>query len=175
MDKELKIFKQTNLIPIIANTDIYDLTEEELENSVTLILENINKKKLRKSVLDAIEDLSGVTAPNEVANPKWIALDNQKRLEIINRLLSQLRYTEKDIKILKTKRNMVDYDYEFRFLENIKSLCKGIIEYVELKQSELEDSLFQPNLLDIMHGIKTKEQKKQLKLNEENRKLLKGE
>jgi len=165
---------QYNLIASLSELKLYELSEEQINTSTTFIIENISRKKLRKAVLDAIEDLSGVAAPNSVANPAWIALDNQRRLELIYQLLSNFRFIEKDIRILKTKRNSVDPDFEYRFLSTLQNLCRGVVTYAKLKSTELEDSLYQPNLLDIMNGITTKEQKKELKLKEEEeRKLLK--
>lgn len=178
MKRKLALQKQeiqNNLITSIAKVDLYELSEKEIQDSTTFILENLNRKKLRKAILDAIEDLSGVSAPNLVANPQWIAMDNQKRLEIIYKLLSTLRYIEKDFRIFRTKRNQLDTDHEFQFLSTMQDLCKGIVKYAELKHTEVEDQMYQPNLLDIMNGITTKEQKKQLKLEEQReRKLLGG-
>lgn len=122
---------------IIANMnklELYDLETDECFKLADLIVNNININQLRKSIQKASLNLSSVTKPCFGADLKYIALDNQTRLEIIWNLLNSFELFEKDIKnIRKNKIDYYDYDYIFQFLLNTQKLMKSVYEYGEFK------------------------------------------
>lgn len=128
---------------IISNMnkiDLYDLSTKDIYILADTIVNNVNISQLRKSVQKASLKLSAVTKPCFGADLKYIALDNQTRLEIIWKLLNSFEMFEKDIKnIRKRKLDYYDYDYIYQFLSNTQNIMKAIYEYGEFKILEKEE------------------------------------
>ena len=71
----------------IKNMDLADLQEKEVIALQQNIISNVNLNKMREQVETACRDLSQVTPPSFGADLRYIALDNQERLELIFKLL----------------------------------------------------------------------------------------
>lgn len=160
--------KDYNLILYISQTDIINFNQEQIYGYTQYIIDNIKVNKLEKETLRIIEDLSGVAEPRLEADMNYIGHDNQKRLAIINQLVSNLQLIKKDIKNLK-KKATIDEDYILSFLMRMKEICNAILKYGILKSTEVEEQRYQPNALDILNGITTLEQKKKLTLKQKEK------
>lgn len=129
---------------IISNMnklDLYDLSVEDTYILADTIVNNFNVSQLKKSIQKASLNLSAVTKPCFGADLKYIALDNQTRLEIIWKLLNSFELFEKDIKnIKKRKLNYYEYDYVFQFLSNTQKIMQAVYEYGEFKVLEKEEN-----------------------------------
>ena len=87
----------------INELSICDLTEEQVENVVTNILDNVSIGKLEEKVQEVILKLSGVGEPSLFADIEFIALDNQKRLKLIYTLTYNFNIFKANYKNLKKK------------------------------------------------------------------------
>ena len=67
--------------------EISELTDEEQNELAKLLVDEVNIKKLEEQIKDLILWLSSAAPPSFGADARYIALDNQKRLEIIHKLL----------------------------------------------------------------------------------------
>lgn len=126
------------IIRKINNIDIYDLEEEQIFELKDTIVKNVNLKQLRESVNKAVLNLSGVGDPTWNADLNFIALDNQKRLNIIYMLISNLEMFE--ISVSNIKKNKygcaMDSEQSLRFLGITKDLVDTIIKFGEFKIDE---------------------------------------
>lgn len=126
------------IIRKINNIDIYDLEEEQIFELKDTIVKNVNLKQLRESVNKAVLNLSGVGDPTWNADLNFIALDNQKRLNIIYMLISNLEMFE--ISVSNIKKNKygcaMDSEQSLRFLGIAKDLVDTIIKFGEFKMDE---------------------------------------
>lgn len=148
------------IIKEVSNIDLCDLTEEQLVELKQNIVSNINISKLNEAITKACMNLSQVGPPSFMADAVYIALDNQKRLDIIYSLMNNFDLFKNDVKnFKKNKSNCNDNtEYIYNFLDRTKDLVKSIIEFGEFKQEEY------------------KEYKENMKQLEENkRKYLKGD
>mgnify|MGYP000096115579 CR=1 FL=1 len=138
--------KQDLIIYEMKEISLYDLEEEQVMILANNLVKSINLSKLNKAVTGACRNLSGVTPPSFLADARWIALDNQKRLEIIWKMLDSFEKFEADIKNLRGKRKHWlqdindNFDYIFQFLLNTKDLISSISEYGEFKANEVEEN-----------------------------------
>ncbi len=138
--------KQDLVIYEMKEISLYDLDEEQIMILANNLVNSISLSKLNKAVKDACIKLAGVAPPSFLADAKWIALDNQKRLEIIWEMLDSFNKVEADIKNLKGKLKKYlqdkeqDFDYIFQFLLNTKSLVTSIYEYGEFKANEVKEN-----------------------------------
>lgn len=126
------------IIRKINNIDIYDLEEEQIFELKDTIVKNVNLKQLRESVNKAVLNLSGVGDPTWNADLNFIALDNQKRLNIIYMLISNLEMFE--ISVSNIKKNKygcaMDSEQSLRFLGITKDLVDTVIKFGEFKMDE---------------------------------------
>lgn len=127
------------IIRKINNIDIYGLEEEQIFELKDTIVKNVNLKQLRESVNKAVLNLSGVGDPTWNADLNFIALDNQKRLNIIYMLISNLEMFE--ISVSNIKKNKygcaMDSEQSLRFLGITKDLVDTIIKFGEFKMDEV--------------------------------------
>lgn len=154
--------KQELIIYEMKELSLNDLEEDQIMILANNVVKNINLNKLNKAIADACIKLSGVTPPSFLADARWIALDNQKRLEIIWKMLDSFNKLEADIKNLKGKRKNwlqdknVNFDYIFQFLLNTKKLVSSIYEYGEFRIKEVEEdknqALLQKEKLKLLRG-----------------------
>lgn len=130
------------IIRKINNIDIYDLEEEQIFELKDTIVKNVNLKQLRESVNKAVLNLSGVGDPTWNADLNFIALDNQKRLNIIYMLISNLEMFEISVSNIKKNRYgcAVDSEQSLRFLGITKDLVDTIIKFGEFKIDEAYQS-----------------------------------
>lgn len=138
--------KQDLIIYEMKEISLYDLEDDQVMTLATNFVKSINLSKLNKAVTNACIKLSGVTPPSFLADARWIALDNQKRLEIIWKMLDSFNKFEADIKNLRGRRKNwlqdknVNFDYIFQFLLNTKDLISSVSEYGEFKANEVEEN-----------------------------------
>lgn len=133
------------IIKEINNVDLCDLTEEQVIELKQNIVSNINISKLNEAVTNACMNLSQVGPPSFMADAVYIATDNQKRLDIIYKLMNNFNLFKNDVKnFRKNKNNCNDnYDYIFNFLYNTKDLVKSVVEFGEFKQEEYKENMKQ--------------------------------
>lgn len=133
------------IIKEINNVDLCDLTGEQLIELKQYIVSNINVNKLGESITKACLNLSQVGPPSFMADAVYIALDNQKRLDIIYSLMNNFDLFKNDVKnFKKNKSNCNDNtEYIYNFLDRTKDLVKSIIEFGEFKQEEYEENMKQ--------------------------------
>ena len=126
------------IIRKINNIDIYDLEEEQIFELKDTIVKNVNLKQLRESVNKAVLNLSGVGDPTWNADLNFIALDNQKRLNIIYMLISNLEMFEISVSNIKKNRYgcAMDSEQSLRFLGITKDLVDTVIKFGEFKMDE---------------------------------------
>jgi endo-1,4-beta-D-glucanase Y len=126
------------IIRKINNIDIYDLEDEQIFELKDTIVKNVNLKQLRESVNKAVLNLSGVGDPTWNADLNFIALDNQKRLNIVYMLISNLEMFE--ISVSNIKKNKygcaMDSEQSLRFLGITKDLVDTVIKFGEFKIDE---------------------------------------
>lgn len=122
----------------INKLSIYDLTDEQIEDVTSNILDNVSISKLEEKVQEVILKLSGVGEPCFGADLKFIALDNQKRLNLIHSLTYNFNIFKANYKNLKKNkyRCREDSDKVFNFLINTQDIIKVIIEYAEFNHKE---------------------------------------
>lgn len=138
--------KQELIIYEMKEISLYDLEEEEVMTVANNVVKSININKLRKNITGACLKLSGVTPPGFLADAKWIALDNQKRLEIIWKMIDSFEKFEADIKNLRGKRKSWledkndNFDYIFQFLLTTKDLISSIYDYGDFRAKEVEEN-----------------------------------
>ena len=89
----------------MQNIELSDLEEEQIVALQQNIISNVNLNKMREQVELACRNLSQVTPPSFMADVKYIALDNQKRLELIFKLLDSFTMFEKDVKLFRRNKN----------------------------------------------------------------------
>lgn len=126
------------IIRKINNIDIYDLEDEQIFELKDTIVKNVNLKQLRESVNKAVLNLSGVGDPTWNADLNFIALDNQKRLNIIYMLISNLEMFEISVSNIKKNRYgcAMDSEQSLRFLGITKDLVNTVIKFGEFKMDE---------------------------------------
>ena len=126
----------------IQNIDLLDLQEEQvfaLQQSITL---NVNLNKMREQVESACKNLSQVTPPRDGADLRYIAFDNQERLELIFKLLDSFTMFEKDVKLFRRNKNKCNnnYEYIFSFLLRTQDLVNAVIDHSDFKIKEWEEN-----------------------------------
>ena len=150
MNKDMIIYE-------VNNVDLYDLNSNQLKELKNEIINNINISKLERKINEVTLKLSGVAGPSFDADIKYIALDNQERLNLIYMLNYNLNCFKSDVKYLRKHKDDISIDDEkiFMFLLKTKDMVETIINYGE-------------------NTIKEK-QEQQKYLEQVNKKLLEGE
>lgn len=113
----------------IQNIELSDLKDKKIIALHQNIITNINLNEIKKQVISICRNLSQVTSFSFGADLKYIAKDNQQRLELIFQLLDSLIMFEEDVKCFrKNKNNCNDnYDYIFSFLLRTQDLANAIL------------------------------------------------
>lgn len=150
MNKDMIIYE-------VNNVDLYDLNSNQLKELKNEIINNINISKLERKINEVTLKLSGVAGPSLDADIKYIALDNQERLNLIYMLNYNLNCFKSDVKYLRKYKDDISIDDEkiFMFLLKTKDMVETIINYGEFTVKE--------------------KQEQQKYLEQINKKLLKGE
>lgn len=127
----------------VKNLDLYNLEHEQLEQITNDILTNVNMSKLEEKINQVILKLSGVGEPSFGADIKYIALDNQKRLNLIYMLSYNFNLFKADVKYLKRHKNDTSIDSEklLSFLFKTKDIINTILDYGEFTLKEQEEQL----------------------------------
>lgn len=127
----------------VKNLDLYNLEYEQLEQITNDILTNVNMSKLEEKINQVILKLSGVGEPSFGADIKYIALDNQKRLNLIYMLSYNFNLFKADVKYLKRHKNDTSIDSEklLSFLFKTKDIISIILDYGEFTLKEQEEQL----------------------------------
>ena len=127
----------------VKNLDLYNLEHEQLEQITNDILTNVNMSKLEEKINQVILKLSGVGEPSFGADIKYIALDNQKRLNLIYMLRYNYNLFKADVKYLKRHKNDTSIDSEklSSFLFKTKDIINTILDYGEFTLKEQEEQL----------------------------------
>ena len=126
----------------MQNIELSDLEEEQIVALQQNIISNVNLNKMREQVELACRNLSQVTPPSFMADVKYIALDNQKRLELIFKLLDSFTMFEKDVKLFRRNKNNCNsnYEYIFSFLLRTQDMINAVIEHSDFKIKEWEEN-----------------------------------
>lgn len=126
----------------INNVDLCDLKEEEVLTLQKNIISNVNLNKMREQVETACRNLSQVAPPCFGADLKYIALDNQERLELIYKLLDNFSMFEKDVKLFRRNKNNCNnnYEYIFSFLLRTQDLVNAVLDHSNFKIKEWEEN-----------------------------------
>lgn len=126
----------------IKNMELSDLQEEEVIALQQNIISNVNLNKMREQVESACRNLSQVTPPRDGADLRYIALDNQERLELIFKLLDSFTMFEKDVKLFRRNKNNCNnnYEYIFSFLLRTQDLVNAVIDHSDFKVKEWEEN-----------------------------------
>ena len=150
MNKDMIIYE-------VNNVDLYDLNSNQLKELKNEIINNINISKLERKINEVTLKLSGVAGPSLDGDIKYIALDNQERLNLIYMLNYNLNCFKSDVKYLRKYKDDISIDDEkiFMFLLKTKDMVETIINYGEFTVKE--------------------KQEQQKYLEQINKKLLKGE
>lgn len=133
------------IIKEINSIDIYDLTEGQVIELKQNIVSSVNISKLNEAVEKACMNLSQVGPPSFMADAVYIALDNQKRLDIIYGLINNFNLFKNDVKNFRKNKNNCNenYDYIFNFISNTKDLVESIVQFGEFKQEEYKENMKQ--------------------------------
>lgn len=101
-EKELKKADSNMQLMIVSqDLEVSEMTEEQIEFTTDFIIKNIKLNKLEELIADIVKDLSGVGTPSWNADMGYIAMDNQKRLEIIYSLTNDFQIVKNWVKNLK--------------------------------------------------------------------------
>ena len=97
---------------------------------------------MREQVETACRDLSQVTPPSFGADLRYIALDNQERLELIFKLLDGFSKFEKDVKCFRKNKYNCNNNYEhiFNFLLSTQDLVNAVLDHSNFKIKEWEEN-----------------------------------
>lgn len=137
----LEIDNET-ILDNIQKLDIYNLEERELENTKQLLLINVNIPKLEQTIKEVVLNLSNIGQSLPTTDISYIALDNQARLELIYKLLSNIETFKTQTRNI--KRNRINcknnYEYILSYLLQAQDLIKSIYQYANFKQMEIVET-----------------------------------
>ncbi len=130
------------IIKELSNIELSDLQEEQVIALQKNIISNVNLNKMREQVESACKNLSQVAPPRIGADIGYIALDNQKRLELIFKLLNSFTLFEKDVKCFRRNKCNCNnnYEYIFNFLSNTQDLINAVLDHSDFKIKEWEEN-----------------------------------
>lgn len=140
----------------LSNDDLlYSMETPEIKELSKYISDNINLKALERAITKATLNLSGVGGPSFMSDAKWLALDNQKRLELVYMLTNNFQLLKTDLSNFRRNKSNLQENTEglFGFILNTKDLLETIQKYKEFKVEEAIDNQKQlmenkKNLLD---------------------------
>lgn len=140
--KEKGLIKQNNnqeILLKLSNEDmLYELETDEIKELSKFISDNINLKALERAITKATLKLSGVSGPSFMADAKWLALDNQKRLELIYMLTNNFQLLKADLSnYRKNKFDLKDNpEGLLNFILNTREILKTVQKYQEFRIEE---------------------------------------
>ena len=151
----------------LSNDDLlYSMETPEIKELSKYISDNINLKALERAITKATLNLSGVGGPGFMADAKWLAMDNQKRLELIYMLTNNFQLFKGNL--TNYRRNKLDLQNNteglLRFILTLKDLFKTTIDFQDFKLEEHKENMKQ---LEESHRIA-----KQIETEMEQRRLL---
>lgn len=127
----------------LSNDDLlYSMETPEIKELSKYISDNINLKALERAITKATLNLSGVGGPSFMADAKWLALDNQKRLELVYMLTNNFQLLKSDLNNFRRNKSNLRENTEglFGFILNTKDLLETIQKYQEFKVEEAIDN-----------------------------------
>ena len=132
--------KENELIIRSSAINVYELSQTELKELAVEISHKINISKFRSKIMKVIMDLSHVGSPNLCSNAREIAIDDEKRLELIYQLTYNLSIFEGWVNnVRKNKYDCInDYDAMCEMLLKIQDLMRTVIKYSDFKKSEIQ-------------------------------------
>lgn len=160
-ENKLIIFNKNSALSIseFMNLDLYDLEYNQIEIIKNEIVKNIKLDKLQDAIEKAILDLSRVGEPSLGADVKFIALDNQKRLNLICMLQDSLRNFRETTKNF--KRNKLDCNNNseavFNYVLKLKEILQNVIDYGNFKIEEYNENMKYLNELERQRKLKEQE------------------
>lgn len=124
---------------------LYEMTDPEIKELAKYISDNINLKALERAITKATLNLSGVGGPSFMADAKWLAMDNQKRLELIYMLTNNFQLFKGNL--TNYRRNKLDLQNNteglLRFILTLKNLFKTTIDFQDFKLEEHKENIKQ--------------------------------
>ena len=132
--------KENELIIRSSAINVYELSQTELKELAVEISHKINISKFRSKIMKVIMDLSHVGSPNLCSNTREIAIDDEKRLELIYQLTYNLSIFEGWVNnVRKNKYDCInDYDAMCEMLLKTQDLMRTVIKYSDFKKSEIQ-------------------------------------
>lgn len=132
--------KENELIIRASATNVYELSQTELQELAVEISHKINISKFRSKIMKVIMDLSHVGSPNLCSNVREIAIEDEKRLELIYQLTYNLSIFEGWVN--NARKNKYDcinnYDAMCEMLLKTQDLMRTVIKYSDFKKSEIQ-------------------------------------
>lgn len=160
-ENKLVIFNRNSAISIseFMNLDLYDLESNQIEMVKDEIVRNIKLDKLQDAVERAILDLSGVGEPSFGADLKFIALDNQKRLNLIWMLQDSFKNFKETTKNLRKNKFDCNSNNEliFNYILKLKEMLQNVIDYGDFKIEEYNENMKYLNELEKQRKLKEQE------------------
>ena len=152
------------LMIVSQNLEVSEMTEEQIEFTTDFIVKNIKLNKLEELITDIVKDLSSVGAPTWNADMEYIAMDNQKRLEIIYSLTNDFQIVKNWVKNLKKNKYKCyeDFDKKYSLVDYTVRLFKTIIsvprfKYISMIKDNITLLILQGNLKqvkELQEGLK---------------------
>ena len=132
--------KENEIIIRASATNVYELSQSELTSLALEISHKINISKFRGKIMEVIMDLSHVSSPNIYSDGREIAIEDEKRLELIYQLTYNLRMFEGWVNnVRKNKYDCIDnYDAMCEMLLKTQDLMKTVIKYSNFKMDEMQ-------------------------------------
>lgn len=132
--------KENELIIRASATNVYELSQTELQELAVEISHKINISKFRSKIMKVIMDLSHVGSPNLCSNAREIAIEDEKRLELIYQLTYNLSIFEGWVNnVRKNKYDCINnYDAMCEMLLKTQDLMRTVIKYSNFKKSEIQ-------------------------------------
>lgn len=126
----------------MKSVDLFDLQEEQVIALQQNIVSKVNLNKMREQVESACKNLSQVTPPRDGADLRYIALDNQERLELIFKLLNSFTMFEQNVKCFRRNKSNSNnnYEYIFDFLLGTQDLVNAVLDHSDFKIKEWEEN-----------------------------------
>ena len=132
---------QLVVIKELKELDVYELEAEQIILVAANIIDKLNLKKLEDDIITACLKLTGVGAPCFGADMEFIALDNQKRLDLTYMLLDNFQQIKKMISNLKRNKQQCreNEDLIFSLVLKTKEIIDTIVDYGNFVYEENEE------------------------------------
>lgn len=132
--------KENELIIRTSATNVFELSQAELTELAVEISHKINISKFRSKIMNVIMDLSRVGSPNLYSNAREIAIEDEKRLELIYQLTYNLSLFEGWVNnVRKNKYDCIDNQEAMcEMLLKTQDLMRTVIKYSDFKKNEIQ-------------------------------------